>query len=211
MSASVSCKCEDLVGALSALFGDLAWWPGTPEEVMIGAVLTQQTRWENVTVALDALRRKGICSIAGIHTAPSSVIEEAVRCTGFFRVKTRRLKALAAWVTCRYGSVDAMRERTTEELRAGLLSVNGVGAETADSILCYALDRPVFVIDAYTERICGCVGILERRAALKHLFEDILPPDNTIHRRCHAYCVEYAKEFCGKKRCETCLLKNADE
>ncbi|KQC03477.1 MAG: Fe-S cluster assembly protein HesB [Methanoculleus sp. SDB] len=211
MSASGSCKCEALIGALSALFGDLAWWPGTPEEVMIGAVLTQQTRWENVTAALDALRRKGICSIAGIHAAPSSVIEEAVRCTGFFRVKTRRLTALAEWITHRYGSVDAMRKRPTEELRAGLLSVNGIGAETADSILCYALDRPVFVIDAYTERICGCVGIPERGAALKRMFEAVLPPDTAVHRRCHAYFVEYAKQFCGKKRCETCILKNAFE
>jgi endonuclease-3 related protein len=197
-----------LVGLLEERFGDIPWWPGSCEEVMIGAVLTQQTRWRNVEVALMRLKERNLCSISGIYQAPSAVIEEAVRCTGFFRIKTARLKALAEFVVEGCGGPDLMKGRSTGDLRAGLLGVRGIGAETADSILCYALDRPSFVIDAYTERICGCAGIPERKGALKTLFERILPEDNRIYRKVHAHFVEYAKEFCGTGKCEVCRIRN---
>jgi endonuclease-3 related protein len=197
-----------IVGLLEERFGDIPWWPGSCEEVMIGAVLTQQTRWRNVEVALMRLKERNLCSISGIYHAPDEVIEEEVRCTGFFRVKTARLKALAEFVVDGCGGPERMRGRSTADLRKQLLGVRGIGAETADSILCYALDRPSFVIDAYTERICGCAGITERSGALKNLFERILPGNNRTYRKVHAHFVEYAKEFCGTGKCDVCRIRN---
>lgn len=210
MSESGSGKLRAIIRVLDDRYGEIHWWPGTPEEVMIGAVLTQQTRWENVICALDNLKRKGICSIRGIHKADPAEIEDAIRCSGFFRVKTKRLKALADFIFAHYGSVESMRQVSTPELRRKLLEVHGIGEETADSILCYALHRPSFIIDAYTERICSCLGINEKKGRLKSLFEANLPAEDTIHRKCHAHFVEFAKEFCGNKRCDVCILKNVD-
>jgi endonuclease III related protein len=192
-------------------YGEISWWPGDRDEVMIGAILTQQTRCENVERALAELRFRGLCSIADLHSADIHDIEESVRCTGFFRVKTKRLKSLAAYVMDTYGSTGAMEDIPTERLRADLLSVNGIGEETADSILCYGFSRTSFVIDAYTEKILRCTGIREHRSSLKTLFEQILPCDNRDYRKTHAYMVEYAKEFCGKKRCDTCILVSSNE
>lgn len=191
---------------IDARYGDIPWWPGTPDVVCIGAVLTQQTRWEQVVAALGRLKEAGIVTLQDVHLADAALVEEAVRCTGFYRVKTRRLKALASHVIGEYGGLGGMEGVDTETIRASLLEVHGIGAETADSILCYALGRRSFVIDAYTERICNCAGISERKERLKVLAEEVLPPDNTEYRRCHAQFVEYAKEYCGAGRCEECVI-----
>ena len=98
----------------------------------------------------------------------------------------------------------------TGELREGLLGVHGIGEETADSILCYGFSRPVFVIDAYTERMVRCAGIKEPRNRLKALFGDVLPKENEACRQTHAHIVEYTKEYCGKKRCDACILVNSN-
>jgi endonuclease III related protein len=190
-------------------YGEISWWPGDSDEVMIGAILTQQTRWENVERALAELRSRGLCSIADLYSADIHDIEESVRCTGFFRVKAKRLKSLAIHIMHTYGSTGAMENIGTAKLRADLLSVNGIGEETADSILCYGFSRTSFVIDAYTEKILRCAGIREPRSSLKALFEKVLPCDNRDYRQAHAYIVEYAKEFCGKKRCDSCILVNS--
>jgi endonuclease III related protein len=210
MSASSSGKLQKTVHVLRARYGKIDWWPGDRDEVMIGAILTQQTRWENVTRALAELRSRDLCSIVALSSADIRDIEEAVRCTGFFRIKSKRLQALAAHVMDRYGSVEAMERVPTAVLRAGLLLVNGIGEETADSILCYGFSRTSFVIDAYTEKILQCTGIHEPRPAVKTLFERVLPCDNTVYRETHAHIVEYAKEFCIKKRCDTCILVNSN-
>jgi endonuclease-3 related protein len=105
-----------------------------------------------------------------------------------------------------YGNIQTMAEKPTHQLRECLLGVNGIGAETADSILCYGFQRQCFVIDAYTERICGCLGITEIRQRLKTLFEKMLPGDAVVYQQVHAHIVEYAKEFCAKKRCDECSL-----
>jgi endonuclease-3 related protein len=194
------------MGAIDAIYGDIPWWPGTPDEVCIGAVLTQQTRWQQVVLALKRLKEAGIVTLSDIHHADPAVVEEAVRCTGFYRVKTRRLMALASHIINEYGGLEGMGGVDTATIRAGLLDVPGIGAETADSILCYALKRRSFVVDAYTERICACAGIPERKGQLKALAEDILPPDNAVYRRCHAQFVEYAKEYCGAGRCAGCVI-----
>jgi endonuclease-3 related protein len=195
-----------MIGILSRQFGEIPWWPGDADEVMIGAILTQQTRWENVEPALANLKRTGLCSLEAIHAAQLPEIENVVRCTGFYRVKAGRLKALAAHVTNTYGGVAQMMLIPTDQLRIGLLSVTGIGEETADSILCYGFSRPSLVIDSYTERMTRCAGITVPRSGLKSLFEGVLPPKISAYRQAHAHIVEYAKRFCTKKRCEGCRI-----
>jgi endonuclease-3 related protein len=206
MSGSSSVKIKQLISSLARCFGEIAWWPGYPDEVMIGAILTQQTRWENVERALADLKKRGLCSIDTIVTTDIQDIEDVIRCTGFYRVKAQRLKSLATHVMDTYGSVDGMVDVSTPRLRTGLLNVSGIGEETADSILCYGLFRTSYVVDAYTERMTRCIGVTEKRQDLKRLFEECLPKDNYVYRQTHAHIVEYAKEFCGKKRCSECIL-----
>lgn len=194
---------------LHGYFGEIPWWPGHSDEVMVGAILTQQTRWENVERALIHLRHKGLCSLDTVYTADLQEIEEAIRCTGFYRVKARRLKSLASHIRELYGGTSGMVDIPTGLLRERLLGVSGIGEETADSILCYGLSRTSFVIDAYTEKLAECIGVPERRAALKSLFEEVLSNDNYSYRQAHAHIVEYGKEFCGKKRCHECILLNS--
>jgi endonuclease-3 related protein len=208
MSVSSSVEVERIVRSLAAHYGEIAWWPGETDEVMIGAILTQQTRWENVERALVELQGRGLMSMHALNSADKQDIEDAIRCTGFFRIKAQRLQFLAVHVMETYGSVDAMRQIPTATLRKGLLSVKGIGEETADSILCFGFLRTSFVIDAYTEKIVGCTGVLEKRQELKLLFEQVLAPDPKVYRQTHAHIVEYAKGFCGKKRCSECILVN---
>lgn len=215
MSASSSINNAVKAGKIATLlndrFGDIAWWPGDTDEVMIGAILTQQTRWENVKRALSFLKERELCSMAALYRADPREIEEAVRCTGFFRVKTRRLKALAAFVIETYGGVKEMAGIPTPVLRKGLLDIRGIGEETADSILCYGFSRPSFVIDAYTARIAGCAGITVKRSELKPLFESVLKKDARVYHQTHAHIVEYAKGWCTKNRCEGCRILALNE
>jgi len=206
MSGSSSVKAGKIVAILSGCFGEIPWWPGDADEVMIGAILTQQTRWENVEQALLRLKNDNLATVSAIHAADPVKIEQAVRCTGFYRIKARRLKALAAHVMDTYRGVEGMFTVSTAKLREGLLGVNGIGEETADSILCYGFSRSSFVVDSYTERIVRCAGILEMRSGLKDLFETVLPEDTFVYRQTHAHIVEYAKRFCAKKRCDGCQI-----
>ena len=210
MSGSSSVKVKHLISSLAGCFGEIAWWPGDTDEVMIGAILTQQTRWDNVERALTDLKKRGLCSLDTIASADIQDLEGAIRCTGFYRVKAKRLKVLASYIMETYGGIDGMVDESTERLRTGLLNVSGIGEETADSILCYGLFRTSFVIDAYTERMTRCIGVPEKRQDLKRLFEKCLPKDNYIYRQTHAHIVEYAKEFCGKKRCSECILVSSN-
>jgi len=203
-------KAKDVINELERRYKKITWWPGSPEEVLIGAVLTQQTRWENVERALEQMRDGDICSLEALAASPDTAIEEAIRCTGFFRVKAQRLKALASCVQ-KAGGMDALSRMETGMLRAFLLGIKGVGPETADSMLCYGFLRPAFVVDAYTLRICACAGIKEQGDDLKSLFESVLPPCNDVHRQCHAWFVEYAKEMCARRRCDECRIRNLNE
>jgi endonuclease-3 related protein len=206
MSASNSNKILPIVQILRRKYGEIYWWHGSADEVMIGAILTQQTRWENVEKALLQLRQAGLCSIAAIYKADKRDLERAIFCTGFYHIKAERLKSLAFHVMERYGGMECMAQQKTDQLRENLLGVPGIGEETADSILCYGLFRPSFVIDAYTERICRCGKISAKRPVLKTLFEKVLPRDTRVYQQVHAYIVEYAKEYCVKKRCTECTI-----
>jgi endonuclease III related protein len=211
MSGSSSGKIIHLIRSLDGRYGEIAWWPGYPDEVMIGAVLTQQTRWENVERALNNLKKRDLCSIDAIFHGDIRDIEDAIRCTGFFRIKAQRLKFLATYIMETFGGIEKMADMPTGELRAGLLEVSGIGEETADSILCYGLDRTSFVIDAYTDRIVRCIGVTEKKQDLKSLFEKNLQKNNHSYRQVHAHIVEYAKDYCGKKRCDECILLSSNE
>lgn len=213
MSGSSSSKADretiaELVRSLGAIYGPMTWWSDDPELVIIGAMLTQQTRWEHVERALDRLRAAGLLSLAALAVADTAVLEQAIYVTGFYRVKARRLKALAGHLIRVYGGVDGMRRCTTEDLRADLLSCDGVGAETADSILCYGFGRCTFVIDAYTTRICACAGVLQKGPRLKCLFEEVLSAGVAAYQDTHAHMVEFGKGNCLRQRCEECWIRN---
>ncbi len=185
------------------LFGHKNWWPAdTPFEVVVGAVLTQQTRWENVEKAIRNMKENGLMEEEPIARAKLENLEGLVRCTGFYRQKAKRLKDISIFF---YENPDIF-EKPAEELRETLLDLNGIGEETADSIVLYAADKPKFVIDAYTKRICSCMGIEGDYGMLQSLFESSIPGDVPLYKEFHALIVEYGKQFCGKKRCSECIL-----
>jgi len=179
------------------------WWPAdTPFEVVIGAVLTQQTKWENVERAIQNLKERGLLEAQTLSKADTEELELLIRCTGFYRQKAMRLKNISIF----FHENPDLLEKPAAQLREILLSLNGVGEETADSIVLYAADKPKFVIDAYTKRICKCLGIEGDYRKLQSIFETSLPLDVPLYKEFHALIVEYGKRFCGKKRCDECIL-----
>lgn len=193
-------------------YGPRNWWPADTElEVMIGAVLTQNTNWKNVEKAIENLKKKGLMSFESLHliTAPELALE--IRPAGYYNIKARRLKNLISFIADSYdGNLLALLEDETQTLRQGLLSVNGIGPETADSILLYAAKRPIFVIDAYTHRILYRHGMTEEQTTyheLQELFTDNLSEDLTLFNEFHALIVETGKDYCRKKPlCDKCPL-----
>jgi endonuclease-3 related protein len=166
---------------LSRAWGPQHWWPAeTQFEVIVGAYLTQITAWSNVERALTNLRRAGLLSIEGIRETRLARLERLIRPSGYFRQKAKRLKTFVAFLDKEYhGSLDRLISKPTEKLREDLLTLNGVGPETADSILLYAGNHPVFVVDAYTRRIFERHKILRERVAyeeIRALFERALTP-----------------------------------
>jgi len=212
MSESSSDKISAIISEISRIYGADEWWEAdSAEEVMIGAILTQQTRWVNVRTAISRLKKHGLCSFTQIRSTDPAFIEELIRPTGYFRQKTRRLKLLAEFVLERHGGMENLSMMETEQLRRELLSVHGVGEETADSILAYGFMRDCLVIDTYTRRILACAGITADGDELRRAFEDALPGNPSGKRRIHGHLVEYAKDFCNKSRCEECVIRNLCE
>jgi endonuclease-3 related protein len=167
--------------ALSRAWGAQHWWPAeTRFEVIVGAYLTQNTAWTNVELALANLRASELLSIEGIREVPLGKLEHLIRPSGYFRQKARRLKTFVAFLENKYGgSLDQLFAQPTGKLREELLGLNGVGPETADSILLYAGNHPVFVVDAYTRRVLGRHGILSDKTDyedIRKLFQSALAP-----------------------------------
>jgi endonuclease-3 related protein len=169
---------------------------------VVGAVLTQQTKWENVERAIRNLKERGLMEPEPLSKAGIPELETLVRCTGFYRQKAGRVKNISAF----FAENPDILSLPGDELRDTLLSLNGVGEETADSIVLYAADKPKFVIDAYTKRMCKCMGIEGNYGELQSIFERSLPQDVPLYKEFHALIVEYGKQFCGKKRCEECIF-----
>jgi endonuclease III related protein len=168
-----------IYSTLGRAWGRQHWWPATSRfEVIVGAYLTQNTNWRNVEIALERLRLAKMLSAEGIRTVSLGRLERLIRSSGYFRQKARRLKTFVKFLDRRYaGSLSKMFAQPTAELREQLLSLNGVGPETADSILLYAGQHPVFVIDAYTRRLATRHGILSESATyeqVRSLFEEAL-------------------------------------
>jgi endonuclease-3 related protein len=166
---------------LARAWGPQHWWPAhTQFEVIVGAYLTQNTAWTNVEQALRGLRSARLLSVDGIRRTPLATIERLIRPSGYFRQKAQRLKTFVAFVDKQYnGSLTRMFSQPTKKLRDELLSLNGIGPETADSILLYAGNHPVFVVDAYTRRILDRHHLVEQKAAyeeIRQLFEKALAP-----------------------------------
>lgn len=203
-------RFHDVYVRLLSAHGLQGWWPGdSPFEVMVGAVLTQNTAWTNVERAIANLKENNALTAEAIVATHPKHLASWLRPSGYFNVKAKRLRALCRWVLAQ-GGVEALALWPTDRLRAGLLSVNGVGAETADDILLYAFDRPVFVIDAYTRRLFGRLGLVagtEDYESLRKTFERALPADTTLYNEYHALIVVHAKDVCRKKpQCAACVL-----
>lgn len=201
---------------LFAALGPQHWWPGeTAFEVMVGAVLTQNTAWANVERAIANLRAAGRLDCRQILALPDAALAELIRPAGYFNVKARRLKALCAFLAEQGVASAPQRLRalgTLPELRRRLLAVHGVGEETADSILLYALELPIFVIDAYTRRIFTRLGFLhggETYAQIQQAFMAQLPADVPLYNEYHALIVQLGKSVCRPKpRCAACPLRD---
>jgi len=196
-------KLIEVYNKLFEQFGKRHWWPAdTPFEVVIGAILTQQTKWENVECAIQNLKDQGLLEAVSLSKVDVEELEKLIRCTGFYRQKAKRLKNVSSYF---FENPDIL-ERHENELRKALLALNGVGDETADSIVLYAAGKPKFVIDAYTKRMCKCMGIVGDYRELQSIFELSIPKDVPLYKEFHALIVEYGKRFCGKKRCAECII-----
>lgn len=202
-----------LYGRLRAHFGHRGWWPGrTPFEVVVGAILTQNTAWRNVERALANLRRARLLSVAGIRRVRRDRLARLIRPSGYYNQKAERLKGFIRFLDDRYGgSMAALRGEETGRLRSRLLAVRGIGPETADSIVLYAARKPVFVVDAYTRRVLVRHRYLEPELPydeVRRFIESRLVVDVALWNDFHAQFVAVGHHHCGPRpRCEGCPLE----
>ncbi len=195
-------------------FGPQGWWPGDgPFEVLVGAVLTQNTNWGNVEKALQNLKSAGKLSPQALHRMKPQELAKFIRPAGYFNIKAKRLKNLIDWLFERYdGSLERMfSTKDLNSLREDLLSVRGIGRETADSILLYAGNMPSFVVDAYTYRVLSRHLLIPEDSTyeeIKSLFEDNLPRDVQLYNEYHALLVKVGKDYCKPRdpKCQECPL-----
>lgn len=195
-------------------FGPQYWWPGDGAfEVAVGAILTQNTNWANVEKAINNLKSHGLLNANALHEISANKLAQLIRPAGYFNIKAKRLKEFIDFLVTHYrGSMKRMGNEDANTLRERLLSINGIGPETADSILLYALEKPVFVIDAYTKRVLQRHGLVNEKSSyseLQELFHKNLSHDVRLFNEYHALFVKVGKDYCKPKpRCETCPLRN---
>ncbi|HLA00021.1 MAG TPA: hypothetical protein VJZ24_00115 [Thermodesulfovibrionales bacterium] len=206
-------KIIEIYHKLYHAFGSQHWWPGdSPFEIAVGAILTQNTNWANVEKAIASLKNKRALSAKGIHEMKTEKLALFIRPAGYFNVKARRLKAFIHFLINDYhGSMGRMKNEKLDTLRTKLLNVHGIGPETADSILLYALDNPVFVIDAYTKRALSRHSVInhdESYERIQDLFHETLKRDTELFNEYHALFVRLGKTYCRKKPlCDGCPLE----
>ncbi len=193
-------------------FGPRGWWPGeTDFEICVGAILTQSVAWRNVERAINNLKEKGLCTLRGMY---NSTLEELERCivpTMYYRMKAKKLKCFVNHVVENYGSLRPMFDKNLPELRNELLGIYGIGHETADSIILYAAEKPIFVVDAYTKRIFSRLGYFEENASydlMQRYFMEHLPPDTRLYNEYHALIVAVGNNYCRirQARCPECPI-----
>jgi endonuclease-3 related protein len=205
-------KYQRIYDILNSHYGPQHWWPADSAfEVMVGAVLVQNTAWKNASTAISKLKEAGLMSPSAITKTTIDYLASLIISSGYFNIKARRLMALCVWL-CDQGDIGQLKIRTLKSLRKELLAVHGIGPETADDILLYALDKPVFVIDAYTRRLFSRLGMLDHKANYECLrlgFEQSLDNNVELFNQYHALVVVHAKNICQKKPvCKKCCLQN---
>lgn len=193
-------------------YGPQNWWPAeTPFEVVVGAILTQNTAWRNVEKAIDNLKREGLMDPESVLKTPDDVLRELIRPAGFYNQKMQRLKAICKLIQD-YGGLERLFSLPLGELRKTLLSVKGIGPETADAIILYAANKPTFVVDRYTHRIFTRLGIWSGPydyEGIKKLVESEIPPNVQVYKEFHALIDEHAKRICRKNPlCNACPLRD---
>jgi endonuclease-3 related protein len=212
---NTSNKKEKLLTVYKALYkysGPQKWWPAkTRFEVIAGAILTQNTAWSNVEKAINNLRRSGLLLPEKIRQIDNRSLAARLRPAGYYNIKAKRLKNFVSFLYSQYGgSIDKLSSEDTDKLRRSLLNVNGIGPETCDSIMLYALNKKVFVVDAYTKRVFSRHGFFKESCdyhAVQKYFMNNLPKSERLYNEYHALIVRLAKEFCRTKpACDGCPL-----
>jgi endonuclease-3 related protein len=199
-------------------FGRQNWWPAeTPFEVIVGAILTQQTTWKNVEKVISRLKGLGFLNPLALYNLNIDELAQLIKESGFYRLKAKRLKNFLEYFKQYDFDLEQLKKKSLQELREELLNIDGIGKETADSILLYALDKPIFVVDNYTKRFGYRFGILKKDLEyddIRNIFEETLKGKTTNEtidnfKEMHALIVELGKNFCKKKPdCSSCPLKN---
>jgi endonuclease-3 related protein len=206
-------RLQEVFERLVAAFGPQRWWPGeSPFEVMVGAVLVQNTAWRNVERAINNLREADLLEPGPLYALPADELAELIRPAGYYQVKARRLRNLLRLVVEVYDcSLEAMFSTDLATLRQQLLSVHGIGPETADAILLYAGGLPTFVVDTYAHRVLarhGWIGYDASYDEIKEMFEASLPADAALYNEYHALLVRVGKDYCKRStpKCDGCPL-----
>lgn len=196
---------KTLYDELAAEFGPLeGWWPAeTPFERIAGAILVQQTRWENVDRVLCEMKRRSLMSPEAVTALPLEELEPIVRPAGFYRNKARSLQGVARYLADHPDAFSMPADRLREEF----LGLYGIGDETADVLVLYVAGRPSFIVDAYARRTLKCLGIEGSYRGLQQRLHQDLPADAGMYRHYHALFVEHGKKYCNKKACANCPVK----
>ncbi len=209
----LSKRLSEIYNILYKIYGPRNWWPAdSPFEVIVGAILTQNTSWENVEKAIANLKKKRKLSPRQLYRIKISELSSLIKSCGYHNIKAKRLKSFIDYLFKNYkGSLSNFFSNSTGNIRKQLLAINGIGPETADSILLYAAGKAVFVVDAYTKRILERQGLIKPNASyeqIQRLFENNLPKRSKLFNEYHALIVEHAKWVCKKKPiCSECALR----
>lgn len=207
---------EELIAIYDRLyhfFGPQHWWPGESEfEIIVGAILTQSVSWKNVEVAIDNLKKHGLLTVEGIAGMERDKLAQLIKPTLYYNQKADKLRRFCTYIKENYGSnILKLLSKNTGDLRSELLSIKGIGPETADSIILYAAQKPIFVVDAYTRRIFHRMGFFkedEDYQSMQDFFMANLPSDVNMFNEYHALIVALGKEYCTLKdpACDKCPL-----
>jgi len=209
---SNSLKQIEIFNKLYSDYGPQNWWPGESQfEIIIGAVLTQSTAWHNVTLAINNLKRNDLLELKSLLSAEPELVKSLIAPAGFFNVKYKRLRSLLEYLNNNYIDFDRFYNLPIDKLRDELLEINGIGPETADSILLYAFNRPTFVVDAYTRRLFSRLGYnwVEKASymEIRKFLMDQIPSDYRIYNEFHALIVVHCKKICKKTPiCWNCIF-----
>jgi len=206
-------KIDNLYSVLKSIHGPQGkWWPGTAEEIIISAVLTQNTNWKNVERALENIKNN--CKndlLRCLSENSTDKIALMIKPAGFFNIKAQRLKNLLTWIEFYNFEIERIKTKTIDEIRSELLNIKGIGKETADSIILYAFELPIFVIDAYTRRILARIFDIKfvEYDEYRNFLESIYPKSTVLYQEFHGLIVEHAKAYCKTKpSCDLCLIEN---